>query len=249
MKTINSTSNSVVKEVKKLQQKKYRQETGLFVVENFKIISDAFNSGYIPVKIFVTSDFIKKNPEIDSIIGKVGEGYEIDDKVNKSISNLDSPAGILAVYSQIPEKFDSAVNSLYLNAISDPGNLGTLLRSAVAFDFHNVILDSGCVDLYNPKVIHAAKDAVFKLNFSFSKQLSDLKDDYVIVSTPVHDGGRFVAATKPVCLVLGSESHGVDSELELLADQKVTIKTSGQIESLNVAMAGAIIMEKIFNFK
>ncbi|HCC22900.1 TPA: hypothetical protein DF272_01840 [Candidatus Falkowbacteria bacterium] len=251
MKSITSVSNLTIKEVKKLHQKKYREKTGLFLVENLKIIMDAFTSGFVPCQLFFTSELVKKNSELQSLINRVGEGFEINDQVNKSISTLDTPSGIVAVYDQPEVRFSRGKNCLYLNAINDPGNLGTLLRSAVAFGFDNIILDEACVDLYNPKTIHAAKDAIFKLNFSFAVDFSTLKTDYYILTTSVRGSNpEFkIPKTKSVCLILGSESHGVDPSLLKLSDQSVSIPTTEKIESLNVAVAGSILMEKIFNKK
>ena len=115
---------------------------------------------------------------------------------------------------------------IYLNGVSDPGNLGTIMRTALAFNFTNLVLDATCVDIYNAKTISAAKDSIFKLNILEDKSGAWLKDNklplYVTSSHGSLDLDNFKADNK-FCLVLGSESHGVSDEIVSLADKKIKI--------------------------
>lgn len=249
---ITSAENAKIKLLKKLGQKKYRKEYGLFIVENFVIIRDALVSGYAYKEIFITDDFIKKQPEKIEFLSQKSQiktAYLLDDKLNKFFSDLDCPAGIAAIYARASAKIDLSAPAVYLNGIKDPGNVGTIMRTALAFGYKNFIVDSACADIYNPKTINAAKDAIFKLNIIEDNDNSWLKaraNDYQIIAADANQGqdiGKFRPRPKQkICLVLGSESHGLSREISALAQAKIKIQISPEIESLNVASAAAIIL-------
>ena len=253
---ISSADNSKIENLKKLKLKKYREELGEFLVENLVIINDALKAGYRPISIFASEEFAKKNKVVLENItreSKLNDWFEISDKINKSFSNLENPSGLGAVYKNIEPKnlvFDKSL--LYLNSIGDPGNLGTIFRSAVAFGVKNIILDETCVDQYNYKTINAAKDAIFKINIYHDKNLKllkEIKEKMPIISTKI-DGPKNINILnkhKKFCLVIGDESRGVDKNIEKLADEFLKINISGDIESLNVAMATAIILHNVYN--
>lgn len=252
---ISSKENEKIKWLRKLGQKKYRDEGGSFLVENFSIIEDAANSGIYFESLFLTKNFFEKNKDkVNKILKKYGSTtfFIIDENINKFFSELETPSGVCAVYRKTEKEVDLVKPIVYLNGISDPGNLGNILRSALAFDFLNIILDENCVDLYNPKVVNAAKDSIFKLNISFDKNLELLKQvkkKMKIFSTDVRDGEDIgsLGKQKLFCLVLGNESRGVDKEIKKISDDFIKIKTSGKIESLNVASSAAIIFHDIYN--
>ncbi|MDO8669311.1 MAG: RNA methyltransferase [Candidatus Buchananbacteria bacterium] len=253
---ISSPDNLKIKNLKKLKQKKYREKSGEFFVENLTIIKDALKSGYRPTAVFASEEFALKNKkELEMIIksAKLPDWLEVSDKINKSFSNLENPSGICAVYKTLPASelsFDNSI--LYLNSIGDPGNLGTILRSALAFDFKNIILDETCADAYNFKTINAAKDAIFKINLYHDENLQllkKIKSKMPIISTSLNKSKDINILKKypKICLVLGDESNGVDKKIENLADESVKINISSEIESLNVASAAAIILHSFYN--
>lgn len=247
--TITSSANSKIKDLKSLTLKKYRQETGKFFVENFTIIKDALAGSHDFETLFITEDFINKYPDKFSYLEDNSQAsyYVIDEKVNKHFSQLDTPSGIVAVYQIIEEQKLEAGSVIYLNGISDPGNLGTIMRSALAFGFKNLVLDSYCVDIYNSKVISASKDAIFKLNIITDEDGSWLQSNNLpMYVTSSHDGvnlSEFESAPE-FCLVLGGESHGVSEDIIEMADSKIKIEMSDEIESLNVAIAAALLLYK-----
>lgn len=253
-KKISSQDNEQIKFLKKLGQKKYRLEEKKFIVENYAIIHDALVHGFDFESIFITEEFAKKQVEKLAFLNEKSKNkicYLIDDKLNKKFSKLDCPSGIAAVYTQRQSQIDLLLNTVYLNGISDPGNVGTILRTALAFGFKNIIVDNGCAEIYNPKTISAAKDAIFKLNIfedTNNDWLCDNYKNYQIVvadSNAVKTTKDFLQNTK-LCLVLGSESHGVNKEIVGIADDVIKINISSEIESLNVASAAAILL---YNFK
>ena len=252
---ITSKDNAKIKELRKLGQKKYRNESGKFLVENTIIVHDATKAEFSFESIFVTAEFIEKNKEkFEAVIkgSKISEFYLIDEKINKSFSSMDNAPGIMAVYSKPENKIEFANPIIYLNAINDPGNLGTILRSALAFGLKNIVVDEHCADVYNPKTISAAKDAIFKLNIEFDQNLKILKDvkkKMPIISTRLEksEGLEILKKQNLFCIVFGSESHGVEKEIQKLSDDFIKIPMSSEIESLNVAVSAGIIFHEIYS--
>jgi TrmH family RNA methyltransferase len=246
---ITSPQNNQLKLLGKLDSKKDRQEAGLFLVENLAIIIDALKAGYDFEALFVTQEFLDKHGEqIDYLQdnSKSRDFFLINSKLNKLYSSLDTPSGITALYKIKSGELDKS-SVVYLNGISDPGNLGTIMRSALAFDFNNLVLDRNCVDIYNPKVISAAKDAIFKLNIIEDKDGQWIKQTKLPVYAANSDAGTDLEKIKPAktfCLVLGSESHGISEEIIKSVDKNIKIDISDKIESLNVAAAAAILFYK-----
>ena len=249
-KTITSPQNSRIKELIKLKQPKYRRESGVFVVENLAIIYDALKDGFDFEALFVTSEFAVKNQEqLDFLTAnsQAGEFYLIDSKTNKAYSDLSTPSGITALY-KIKINSLSKKSVVYLAGVNDPGNLGTIMRNALAFGLENLVLSKECADPFSAKTISAAKDAIFKLNI-FEDRVGDWLEKCAlpIYATSSHEGRdlkKFQAAEK-FCLVLGSESQGVPAEILQSADEKIKIVISKKIESLNVAAAAAILFYEL----
>ena len=247
---ISSEKNSQIKLLRKLASKKHRRQTNKFSVENLSIIYDALKSGYDFEGLFLTPDFIKKHKEKFEYLQKesgLDEYYLIDESLNKCYSQLDTPSGITAIYEKKPASLDEKESVLYLNGIKDPGNIGTIMRSALAFNVPNIVLDATCVDIYNFKAISAAKDSIFKLNIIEDENSTWLKERKGVLPIYVADSNNGsslsqVNAPQRFCLVLGSESHGVSEEIKNMADKDIHIEISSKIESLNVSSAAAILL-------
>ncbi|HNV97675.1 MAG TPA: RNA methyltransferase [bacterium] len=252
---IKSTTNERIKYLKSLNQKKYREENFQFIVENFKTIYDSRNLEIGLDELFVTEEFIEKNKEkFQELINDLGiqEYFLINQAVNETFSSLDSPSGICALYNIKDNQIDFTDIVIYLNKINDPGNLGTILRSALAFDINNIVLDENCVDVYNPKTINSAKDAIFKLNISrdSNRQLfQKIKSKMKIYSTRLEDsnGIEILKKQKKFCIVFGNEANGIDDDIYELSDGFIRINMTNNIESINVAMSASIIFHYIYN--
>lgn len=254
---ISSPQNSQIQLLKKLALKKYRYQESKFTIENLVIIFDALQSGFDFEALFVTQSFVDKHQDKFNYLldkSKIPKYYLIDEKLNKYYSQLETPSGITAIYNMSSRKIEKDEPLIYLNSINDPGNIGTIIRSSLAFGFKNIIFDENCADLYNFKTISASKDAIFKINFLEDKELTWLKknkDKIAIYSSSSHDGKlleRF-KAEKIFCLVLGSESHGVDERIIKLAKENIKIEMDENMESLNVASAAAILLYKLKQLK
>lgn len=255
MLKISSRDNERIKFLRKLGQKKFRDEEACFLVENLVIIYDALRAGFFPDSFFVTSDYLRKNDRrLDFIVQKSsGNYFVIDEQINKVFSSLDTAPGLAAVFTRPKSQLNLDDHIIYLNGISDPGNLGTIFRTALAFGFKNIVVDENCADVYGPKTIQAAKDAIFKLNIVHDKKLSVFKqisDKMNIYSTQMEGGVRISDIDKSsiFCLVLGNESNGVAEEIISKTNKFIAIPMSGEIESLNVAISAGIILHSLSDF-
>lgn len=252
MKNLTSKDNPIIKKFKKLGQKKYRREYSSFLVENFVIMRDAYKAGVKIKNILVTEAFIDKHSrDWDEIVEKVDVNniFIIDDRTNKFLSSLETPSGILLEYDLLEKELVANKPIVYLNGIGDPGNLGTIFRTCVAFGFDNIVLDEKCVDIYNPKTISAAKDAIFKINFFIDKNYSffEQNKNVPVFASNVSQGrslGDFAFPERYI-LVFGSESHGIDEGIRKLTTEFINIEISSKLESLNVASAVAIFLYEI----
>jgi len=250
---ITSSQNAQIKLLGKLSQKKYRHKFGKFMIENLAIIYDALRDGYAAESLFATQEFINKHLEKFEYLQKNSpdtQFYLIDEKLNKQYSELEMPSGITAVYNIKKSALVQGQSVVYLNGVHDPGNLGTILRTALAFDFVNVVVDETCIDLYNAKTLGAAKDAIFKLNIIEDKDCEWLKENKNVL--PIYAANSNTGtplqkfqAQEIFCLVMGSESHGVSEDVLSLAQESIKIEISEKMESLNVAIATAILLYKL----
>jgi TrmH family RNA methyltransferase len=253
MEKITSLENEKIKFLKKLGDKKFRDQSGQFLVENLIIIHDALQSGFLPTTLFVTEEFLQSGEEkLNSIIKKFPDYFIINEKVNKSFSSLATASGIAAIFNKPKKELNLGEIIIYLNAVSDPGNLGTILRTAAAFDLENIVVDEKCADIYSPKTISAAKDAIFKLNITHDSGMqifNKIKTAMPIYATDLEgeEDAKDILKAEDFCLVLGNEANGVDESIIKIADQLIKIEMGEKIESLNVAVAAGILFKKIFD--
>lgn len=251
---IASPTNEKIKSLKKLMRKKNRDEAGLFLVENLVIIHDAIRAGFQPVTLFITEELEQSGDErVDYILHNSTETYRINNRVNQAFSTLATPSRIAAVFKQPAEKTLALnANIVYLNGISDPGNLGTILRTALAFGIKTVVVDEFCADVYNPKTIQAAKESVFKLAIYGERELAlfkKIKAAMPVVAAEMHgtpiQASKIIPGDSPLCLIFGNEANGIDLPLLEQADETIAIPMSGPIESLNVAVSAGIVMWEV----
>lgn len=235
---ISSKQNTKIKEIGKLiSDNSYRKERKEFVIEGFHLLEIALEDKL--VKAIFSLEPIKN---IDEKI----TNYIVSEDILKKISTQKNPQGVVAICSMRTEKEISHNNVLYLDEVSDPGNLGTLLRTALAFSFKDVILSKGSVSLYNEKTISSSQGAIFRLNIisGDEQNLIDLKEKgYKILATEIKGSVELknIKKSDKQVLILGNEAHGVNEKILNLADARIRIDIN-EIESLNVAICGAIMM-------
>ena len=235
-----SKDNEKIKNIKKLNTKKYRDITNTFLIEGEHLVSEAYKNGILKLLI------VEEDTKFDLNIEKI----EVTHSILKYISELDNPPKVLGVCEKISEK-NIGNKVLILDNIQDPGNLGTIIRSCVAFDIDTIILSLDSVDLYNSKVIRATQGMIFNVNIirrKLSEELKKLKENsYRIYGTKVNGGKSLKSIEKcqKFAIIMGNEGNGVSNDLLDLCDEYIYIDMNKVCESLNVAVATSIILYEI----
>ncbi len=236
---ITSVNNERIKELSKLQVKKYREEYKLFLIEGDHLIYEAYKAGYL--KEVYTTD-IDKYDYTDINIIKVSE------EVLKKLSEQSSSTDAVGVCNFIEEKLDNNHNLLILDEVQDPGNLGTIIRSAVAFDF-DILLGDNTVDIYNSKTIRSTEGMLFHVNYvkdNIEKFIDDNKT-YIYYVADMDKGTNLkdLDLNHKLAIIMGNEGSGVSQLLKEKVNNFVHIGQSDKCESLNVGVASSIIMYKV----
>ena len=234
---LTSTNNEKVKMWEKLKQKKYRDMYKMFLIEDEHLIKEALKQNTL--KEIITSD---ENLKFSI------PTYYVNDKIMKKISEQNSGAKIIGV-SKILEERSVKGNIIVLDNIQDPGNLGTIIRSAVAFNFDSLILSNNCVDLYNAKVIRASEGMLFHLNIKRGDLINFLKNldkDYTVIGTDVNNGENIKNISFKKCaIVIGNEGNGLSEDVKKICDKLAYIKMNNFCESLNAGVSASILMYEV----
>lgn len=236
---ITSVNNEKVKNWEKLKLKKYRDLSKLFLVEDDHLVTEALKVN--AVKEIITSEEDKKY-DVPT--------FYVTDKIMKVLSEQVTSAKVIAVCYQNDIK-DIKGNTLVLDRLQDPGNLGTIIRSAVAFNFDTIILSEDTVDVYNPKVIRASEGMIFHLNIirtNIIDFLNNLDKSYLKITTDVNEGKNIKDLKFDKCaIIIGNEGSGVSKEVAKVCDEKVYIKMNNKTESLNASVSASILMYEVNN--
>lgn len=238
---ITSVNNDKVKELVKLKDKKYRDSNDLFFIEGKDLCDIAYQNGVLR-EVYILDGY-------DNIYDGIPYTYVSND-VMKKISDMPSVSEYYGVCSKMIEG-DLGNHILVLDDIQDPGNLGTIIRSALAFNFDTVVLSRGTVDLYNPKVVRSTKGMIFNVNVivrDLPSFLSEL-DDYMIYGTDVVDGVSIKKENIPskVVIVIGNEGNGISDEVKKYCKKNIYIGMNNNCESLNAGVSASIIMYEVDN--
>ncbi len=238
-----------------LNQKKYRRDEKKFLAEGEKIVLEGISANYSCQIVLMTNEFFNHNAEILNLIKKRNLRFEvIKNSEFEKLSDTKSPLGIIAVFEMRKEKFDISLISeqsliVYLDNISDPGNIGTILRTCDWFGIKTVLISSTSAEYFNPKVIRSAMGSVFHLNIfeNGERYLSDMKaNGYKIISSDLEGKSIFTfKVTGKAVLVLSNESTGPSKIISEIRDEKITIPGKGKAESLNVASAASILISQL----
>ena len=251
---IESKDNPKIKKYFKLLHKRsFRDDLNQFTLEGVRVLKDALESGMAFDDVFITRSCISKIMHTEYDIGNLCEYDVVSDKVAKHISGVDKPQGAFAIASKPPgisaKDLSRSDLVLALCFIQDPGNLGTLIRTADAFGFSKIVL-SGCCDIYNPKVVRSTAGSLFRVSFfecfdflDFLKN-ADLKKYAAVVDDDALSIGELDLEGQGAVLVIGNEANGLPSEVVKECDRKITIDMAGAANSLNAAVAGAVCMYK-----
>lgn len=241
-------TKNTVKLIQSLKQQKFRKQHGLFVVEGRKMVDELLNSSFEVEMLLATEKYAESN--------RINHVYETVTQVQmEQMSGQDTEPGILAVV-RIPEQKDITFlpsdTTLALDNIANPGNMGTIIRTADWFGIKNIMCSENCVEVWNPKVVQATMGSLFRINIYKTDLCAFLKNHSDIKSYGAFLEGKNIFSDKldfnGGIVVIGSESHGISEEVKGLISDPITIpKPAGSdTESLNASIATAIILSEFY---
>lgn len=251
---ISSVSNGKVKKAAALGKKaKYRRETGLYVVEGPKMASELPQDEI--ESVYVTEDFLKSYQEIAGKMMELKCMELVTDEVMKAMSDTETPQGILAVARQrqyemkdILKRQDKA-HLMILETLQDPGNLGTIMRTAEAAGVSGLVMDRKTADIYGPKVIRSTMGAIFRMPFVYVEDLKaslkEMKRAGICLYAARPEGAKDYDKedyTGDMGFLIGNEAKGLSDDITSMADFSVKIPMAGSVESLNAAVAASVFM-------
>lgn len=240
---ITSLENERIKNYIKLKDKKYRKRTNTFIVEGLHLVLEAYKSGNL-IELIIEKDEVLPL-DVPTIF--------VTNEIINRISSLDTPVTVLGLCKINDSKEIKGSKVLMLDGIQDPGNLGTIIRSSVAFDVDTIVLGDNTVDLYNPKVIRATQGMMFHINIineNLETVIKELKSREIPVYGTKVEYGEDVRSfptkdKKSYGLVMGNEGAGVSSEVLDMCDKYIYIDMNEKVESLNVSIATSIILYEL----
>ena len=238
---IESVNNSKIKEIIKLKDKKYQNIENKFLIEGKHLIEEAQKQGYLE-ELFVLEGYRYNYDNITYV----------SENVMRKISDLKTIPKMVGVAKKI-KNGQVMGRVLILDDIHDPGNMGTIIRSSIAFGIDTIIISNNSVSIYNPKVLRATEGMIFNANIIIGNTyniIKSLKDDnYTIYITDVNGGEELksISFEDKCAIVIGSEASGVNEKINELSDKKLYIKMNDKCESLNAGIATSIILYELSN--
>lgn len=268
---ISSEQNNKIKSLRKLYDKRYRKKQGKYILEGFRIIKEALNAGAVFDDIYVTPEFYKSDHG-GQVLGLLKKNINIDfnkispvileSKLMNNIADTNNPQGIIAVVNEVQynveDVLDNSTLLLLLDRIQDPGNMGTMIRTAVAAGVDGLIILKGSVDIYNLKVLRATMGSIFNIAFIKDLGLEEFIDlyrkkasNYTLVSTDISARKYYydLDYRGKIIIAIGNEANGLNRKIVDISKYKVKIPIIGEIDSLNAAMAGGIILYEVLRKK
>ena len=254
MNIISSKENEIIKTIKKLKEKKYREEYGEFLVEGIKMIEEAIKEEAKIKQIVVCEDCKNSGGIPKDLLYEIAK-YDciyVAEKVFTQMTDVSNPQGILAIIDKSVNKEAEtdfkAELILVLDNIQDPGNMGTILRTADSINLKQILVSKGSSDVYNPKVVRSTMGAIFRVKVieceDLVKTIKELKKHKInVYATDLRtDKTIYDVDYKKSAIVIGNEANGVSGEILDVADQKIKIPMLGETESLNAAVATSIVL-------
>lgn len=254
---ISSTSNSKVKKAAALGKKaRYRRETGLFVVEGPRMVAELPKERIDSV--YVTEPFLRTQTEAARRLKNLDCVETVTEDVLKAMSDTETPQGILAVVRQSRYEMKDVLKAqgkrhlIILETLQDPGNLGTIIRTAEGAGASGIIMDRGTADIYNPKVIRSTMGAIFRMPFVYvddlKESLKELKQLGIRLYAAHLEGSKDYDREdyrEDTGILIGNEAKGLSGSAAAMADSCVKIPMAGKVESLNAAVAASILMFEV----
>ena len=253
MQIITSKDNELIKHVRKLKDKKYRDEYNEYVVEGIKIVEEAVKEN-VKIKQIIICNDTTKTYEIPTHIMLEIAKYEciyVTDKIFNLITQVTNPQGIMAIIEKNSEKNQIDYTQdiiLVLDDVQDPGNLGTILRTADSIGLNLLVVSKGTADAFNSKVVRSTMGAIFRIKIIETQDLirtiKEMKKHHfklMVTSLQTENSIYDINFNKKI-IVIGNEANGVSKEIQDMADEKAKIPMLGRTESLNASVAAGIVM-------
>jgi TrmH family RNA methyltransferase len=244
---IESKDNSKIKLVKMLSSKKGREKEKLYIAEGEILVYEYLKSSHKIEFILCAESYTSDNVDFGNV--KI---FKVRNEIFDSISNTQNSQGIIAVVHKQDAKLNDLTENntiLFLDSLQDPGNMGTIIRTADAFGIGGIICNKGCVDVYNPKTVRAAMGSMTRVKFYFTENDKEtvlfLKEKNYKIFSAVVDGNIFLEDIKEALksvIVIGNESRGIKEEIKYISDVAFSIKMTGGSESLNAGVAASICL-------
>lgn len=234
-----SVNNPKIKELSKLKTKKIRDKQNMFLIEGIHLVKEAYDSGLLKELLLLEGTEFQLDVETNYIT----------ENVLKHLSQVESPSGIIGI-CRAKEMTLQGKKLLILDSVQDPGNIGTIIRSSVAFNIDTIIINDKCADIYSDKVIRSSQGMIFKTNIvkkDLSKFLNEIKGKIPIYGTKV-TGGKSLKKLEKIsefAIIMGNEGKGVSENLLQLCDEYLYIPMNKACESLNVGVATSIILYEL----
>lgn len=236
MADFSQLSKTKLSELAKLKQKKFRNQNKLLVLEGERLISQLAQYHVFPIELLATSSVLVPDFAVP--------GYICSEAELKRICDTESPAGIAGIYAVPQPGKPDLSRALYLEDISNPGNLGTIFRTAAAFAISSILLSPQSCEVGNPKVIRASMGAVYKVPWTYVSREELQKTDARKIAVDMNgkrDLPNYQKIGSQEIYILGNEAHGISTELMAIADASIRIPMPGRMESLNLAISTAIL--------
>lgn len=252
MLEIESKNNNLFKEIKKLKEKKHRIKSNKYLIEGLRFVEEAIKSKVSIDSIIFTESFKEKNPDLFLKINENIKLIQMNEALLKQLCSTENPQGIVGVINMQNKELKSGELVVLVDKVQDPGNMGTIIRTAHAAGATGIVMTKGTVDIYNDKTLRSTMGSIFYIpiieddSLDFVKSLK--KKGYKLVVSSLQGKNNFFEENLQgkVMIAVGNEGNGVSDEVYDIADIKVKIPMPGEAESLNVAVATSImIYEKI----
>lgn len=252
MLEIESKNNNLFKEIKKLKEKKHRIKSNKYLIEGLRFVEEAIKSKVSIDSIIFTESFKEKNPDLFLKITENIKLIQMNEALLKQLCSTENPQGIVGVINMQNKELKSGELVVLVDKVQDPGNMGTIIRTAHAAGAAGIVMTKGTVDIYNDKTLRSTMGSIFYIpiveddSLDFVKSLK--KEGYKLVVSSLQGKNNFFEENLQgkVMIAVGNEGNGVSEEVYDIADIKVKIPMPGEAESLNVAVATSImIYEKI----
>lgn len=248
MLEIESKNNNLFKEIKKLKEKKHRIKSNKYLIEGLRFVEEAIKSKVSIDSIIFTESFKEKNPDLFLKINENIKLIQMNETLLKQLCSTENPQGIVGVINMQNKELKSGELVVLVDKVQDPGNMGTIIRTAHAAGAAGIVMTKGTVDIYNDKTLRSTMGSIFYIpivednSLDFVKSLK--KEGYKLVVSSLQGKNNFFEENLQgkVMIAVGNEGNGVSDEVYDIADIKVKIPMPGEAESLNVAVATSIMI-------